>query len=182
MVLGHRHEHSAKAICNTDIYVLTREDLHYAFAAFPDDKEKVVRATQEQMKRSLEKRKGKPKISDSNLFSDSPSSGSLILNSGQEYYDRKLNKQQEELVAPFRATNERRPSLLTGYPNAEEISSLNPNLNKSMSKFNSTSRKSIQRNPVASLEDFHHIMKGSIARQGFAERKSSSQSDTNQEV
>ncbi|KAJ3029807.1 UNVERIFIED_CONTAM: Kinesin-like protein kif27 [Siphonaria sp. JEL0065] len=44
-MLGHKHEYSARAVCNTDIYVLSREDLEVAFNAFPDDKTLVMNAT-----------------------------------------------------------------------------------------------------------------------------------------
>ncbi|KAJ3213378.1 Kinesin-like protein kif27 [Clydaea vesicula] len=70
VVLGHRHENSAKAICNTDIYVLTREDLSSAFMAYPDDKEKVQKATQDQLKRAQETRKGRALDTDDDLLEE----------------------------------------------------------------------------------------------------------------
>ncbi|KND03361.1 uncharacterized protein SPPG_02404 [Spizellomyces punctatus DAOM BR117] len=45
VVLGNRHEYSARAVCNTDIYVFTKEDLERAFAAYPADKTLVNSAT-----------------------------------------------------------------------------------------------------------------------------------------
>ncbi|KAJ3074202.1 Kinesin-like protein kif27 [Podochytrium sp. JEL0797] len=44
-ILGHKHEYSARAVCNTDIYVLSREELEIAFHAFPEDKRLVITAT-----------------------------------------------------------------------------------------------------------------------------------------
>ncbi|KAJ3216877.1 Kinesin-like protein kif27 [Clydaea vesicula] len=70
VVLGHRHENSAKAICNTDIYVLTREDLSSAFLAYPDDKEKVQKATQDQLKKAQDTRKGRNLETDDDLLEE----------------------------------------------------------------------------------------------------------------
>ncbi|KAJ3383703.1 Kinesin-like protein kif27 [Lobulomyces angularis] len=47
VVLGLKHETSVKATCNTDIYVLTREDLQQIFKEFPEDKEVVEKSTME---------------------------------------------------------------------------------------------------------------------------------------
>ncbi|KAL3900407.1 MAG: hypothetical protein SGCHY_001360 [Lobulomycetales sp.] len=70
VVLGHRHEKSAKAICNTDIYVLTRDDLNAAFLAFPDDKERVITATKEEWRKYREMARRRSLIEKSHDISD----------------------------------------------------------------------------------------------------------------
>ncbi|KAJ3029003.1 UNVERIFIED_CONTAM: hypothetical protein HDU68_000373 [Siphonaria sp. JEL0065] len=56
-MLGHKHEYSARAVCNTDIYVLSREDLEVAFNAFPDDKTLVMNATNHRYQIAIASRK-----------------------------------------------------------------------------------------------------------------------------
>ncbi|KAJ3081216.1 hypothetical protein HDU99_006275 [Rhizoclosmatium hyalinum] len=58
-MLGHKHEYSARAVCNTDIYVLSREDLEVAFNAFPEDKKLVMNATQTRYQVALNSRKSR---------------------------------------------------------------------------------------------------------------------------
>ncbi|KAJ3238271.1 Kinesin-like protein kif27 [Chytriomyces hyalinus] len=58
-ILGYKHEYSARAVCNTDIYVLSREDLDVAFNAFPDDKKLVMNATSNRYTVALNSRKSR---------------------------------------------------------------------------------------------------------------------------
>ncbi|KAJ3012393.1 Kinesin-like protein kif27, partial [Thoreauomyces humboldtii] len=59
VVLGNRHEYSARAVCNTDIYVFSKEDLEHAFAAYPEDREVVVAATDKRYQTHLMARKSR---------------------------------------------------------------------------------------------------------------------------
>ncbi|KAJ3354426.1 Kinesin-like protein kif27 [Entophlyctis luteolus] len=56
-ILGHKHEYSARAVCNTDIYVLSREDIEAAFSAFPKDKKVVMEITSRRYQVALSSRK-----------------------------------------------------------------------------------------------------------------------------
>ncbi|KAJ3102858.1 Kinesin-like protein kif27 [Phlyctochytrium planicorne] len=57
IILGHRHEYSARAVCNTDIYVLHLRDLQRAFEAYPEDKDLVKNATEERYRQAMSSRK-----------------------------------------------------------------------------------------------------------------------------
>ncbi|KAJ3330919.1 Kinesin-like protein kif27 [Blyttiomyces sp. JEL0837] len=57
IILDHRHEYSARAVCNTDIYVLRKDELDMAFAAYPEDKLLVQTATDDRYKQALAARK-----------------------------------------------------------------------------------------------------------------------------
>ncbi|KAI9205068.1 uncharacterized protein BJ171DRAFT_598652 [Polychytrium aggregatum] len=59
VILGHRHEYSARAVCNTDIFVLTKEHLEEAFVAFPADRESVYEITQGRYKSHLSTKKSR---------------------------------------------------------------------------------------------------------------------------
>ncbi|KAJ3147441.1 Kinesin-like protein kif27 [Geranomyces michiganensis] len=59
VVLGNRHEYSARAVCNTDIYVFAKEDLEAAFAAYPADRMVVEAATQKRYQQHLSARKSR---------------------------------------------------------------------------------------------------------------------------
>lgn len=59
VILGHRHEYSARAVCNTDIFVLTKEHLEEAFQAYPADKLNVVRLTEEKYRAHLSTKKSR---------------------------------------------------------------------------------------------------------------------------
>ncbi|KAJ3316417.1 Kinesin-like protein kif27 [Blyttiomyces sp. JEL0837] len=67
IMLGHRHEYSAKAICNTDIYVLFKEDVEKAFEAYPEDKLLVCTATEERYKQALAARQSRQAAATANL-------------------------------------------------------------------------------------------------------------------
>ncbi|KAJ3382973.1 Kinesin-like protein kif27 [Entophlyctis sp. JEL0112] len=56
-ILGHKHEYSARAVCNTDIYVLSREDIDAAFNAFPKDRKLVMDITSRRYQIALSSRK-----------------------------------------------------------------------------------------------------------------------------
>ncbi|KAJ3218541.1 Kinesin-like protein kif27 [Dinochytrium kinnereticum] len=57
IILGHRHEYSARAVCNTDIYVLHIRDLERAFDFYPEDRELVRSATEARYKQAMSTRK-----------------------------------------------------------------------------------------------------------------------------
>ncbi|KAJ3109050.1 Kinesin-like protein kif27 [Phlyctochytrium planicorne] len=59
IVLGFRHEYSARAVCNTDIYVLLKTDLQVAFEAYPQDKELVINATRDRYQQAVAARKSR---------------------------------------------------------------------------------------------------------------------------
>ncbi|KAI9338588.1 cyclic nucleotide-binding-like protein [Zopfochytrium polystomum] len=59
IILNNRHEYSARAVCNTDIYVLLKNDLAAAFEAYPEDRKLVVTATEERYKQALASRKSR---------------------------------------------------------------------------------------------------------------------------
>ncbi|KAI9349265.1 hypothetical protein DFJ73DRAFT_760638 [Zopfochytrium polystomum] len=59
IILGNRHEYSAKAVCNTDIYVLHKEELDAAFAAYPEDQAMVYAATEERYKQAQKAKKSR---------------------------------------------------------------------------------------------------------------------------
>lgn len=59
MVLGLRHEIYAMAICNTDVYALSKDDLDKAFDMFPEDRSIVVKAAEERRKKFQLLRKSK---------------------------------------------------------------------------------------------------------------------------
>ncbi|TPX36422.1 hypothetical protein SeMB42_g07086 [Synchytrium endobioticum] len=75
-ILGGFHEYSAKAICNSDVFVLTRDEIEGIFRAYPEDA-KIVRLAceREQHQTTLQSRKLKParsEDSDRDLLSESP--------------------------------------------------------------------------------------------------------------
>ncbi|KAJ1568353.1 hypothetical protein HK405_002799 [Cladochytrium tenue] len=53
IVLGIKHEYSARAVCNSDIYVLRKQDIEAAFEAYPDDHKIVLSATKERYQQAL---------------------------------------------------------------------------------------------------------------------------------
>ncbi|KAJ3156850.1 Kinesin-like protein kif27 [Irineochytrium annulatum] len=59
IILKHRHEYSARAVCNTDIYVLHKTDLERAFEAYPEDRRLVETATEERYNLAMSARKRK---------------------------------------------------------------------------------------------------------------------------
>ncbi|KAJ3414313.1 Kinesin-like protein kif27 [Chytridiales sp. JEL 0842] len=59
VILEYRHEYSARAVCNTDIYVLQKSDLELAFEAYPDDKALVAAATAEKYKQAQNAKKSR---------------------------------------------------------------------------------------------------------------------------
>ncbi|KAJ3217203.1 Kinesin-like protein kif27 [Dinochytrium kinnereticum] len=67
IILGFRHEYSARAVCNTDIYVLFKDDLQTAFEAYPQDKELVINATRERYAQAVSARKSRNISSAPNL-------------------------------------------------------------------------------------------------------------------
>ncbi|KAJ3260881.1 hypothetical protein HK104_006856 [Borealophlyctis nickersoniae] len=70
IILGHRHEYSARAVCNTDIYVLTRGEIQHCFDAYPEDKIKVVAATEKRYKQQLAAKKSRGKAHTDDLEED----------------------------------------------------------------------------------------------------------------
>ncbi|KAI8611883.1 hypothetical protein BC830DRAFT_1231612 [Chytriomyces sp. MP71] len=75
IILNHRHDYSARAVCNTDIYVLKKEDLDFAFACYPDDKELVHQATQDRYKQAQNAKKCRKAKIDTDLDDDEDQSG-----------------------------------------------------------------------------------------------------------
>jgi hypothetical protein len=65
--LNHRHEYSARAVCNTDIYVLAKADLESAFTAYPEDRDLVRTATEERHKQALLARRSRKVTSISDI-------------------------------------------------------------------------------------------------------------------
>ncbi|KAJ3130265.1 Kinesin-like protein kif27 [Nowakowskiella sp. JEL0407] len=59
VILNHRHEYDVRAVCNTDIYVLTKEEIENAFSAYPDDREKVLAETESRYKQHQATKKGR---------------------------------------------------------------------------------------------------------------------------
>ncbi|KAJ1542162.1 hypothetical protein HK405_010165, partial [Cladochytrium tenue] len=59
IVLKHRHEYSAKAVCNTDIYVLRKDELDVAFDYYPEDRVLVMQATEERYQQALKTRRSR---------------------------------------------------------------------------------------------------------------------------
>ncbi|KAI8825844.1 uncharacterized protein EV422DRAFT_575725 [Fimicolochytrium jonesii] len=59
VVLGSRHEYSARAVCNTDIYVFSKDDLEHAFQAYPEDREVVVAATKKRYQAHLQAKRSR---------------------------------------------------------------------------------------------------------------------------
>ncbi|KAI8854982.1 cyclic nucleotide-binding-like protein [Chytridium lagenaria] len=67
IILGYRHEYSARAVCNTDIYVLFKNDLQSAFEAYPEDKELVINATRNRYTQAVSARKSRKATSMNDL-------------------------------------------------------------------------------------------------------------------
>jgi len=59
VTFGYRHEYSAQAVCNTDIYVLTAVELAECFEAYPDDKVKVMAECEKRYKAHLNAKKSR---------------------------------------------------------------------------------------------------------------------------
>ncbi|KAJ3166551.1 hypothetical protein HK101_011925 [Irineochytrium annulatum] len=59
IILGQRHEYSARAVCNTDIYVLLKKDIELAFEAYPQDCELVRAATEQRYTAAKSARKSR---------------------------------------------------------------------------------------------------------------------------
>ncbi|KAJ3123695.1 Kinesin-like protein kif27 [Physocladia obscura] len=74
IILHHRHEYSARVVCNTDIYVLQKEDLDFAFSCYPEDKDLVKQATEDRYKQAQSQKKGRKAKDD---LEDDDSNGSL---------------------------------------------------------------------------------------------------------
>ncbi|KAI8821898.1 hypothetical protein BJ741DRAFT_107851 [Chytriomyces cf. hyalinus JEL632] len=70
IILAHRHEYSARAVCNTDIYVLKKEDLDLAFACYPEDRDLVKQATEERYKQAQSAKKSRKAKLDTELEDD----------------------------------------------------------------------------------------------------------------
>ncbi|ORY41228.1 hypothetical protein BCR33DRAFT_718890 [Rhizoclosmatium globosum] len=59
IILDYRHEYSARCVCNTDIYVLRKEDLDFAFSCYPEDRDLVKQATEERYKQAQSAKKSR---------------------------------------------------------------------------------------------------------------------------
>ncbi|KAJ3232065.1 Kinesin-like protein kif27 [Chytriomyces hyalinus] len=70
IILAYRHEYSARAVCNTDIYVLKKEDLDLAFSCYPEDKDLVKQATEERYKQAQSAKKSRKAKLDTELEDD----------------------------------------------------------------------------------------------------------------
>jgi CRP-like cAMP-binding protein len=68
IILEHRHEYSARAVCNTDIYVLLKSDIELAFEAYPDDRTLVYAATEDKYRQAQQAKKSRQ--AKENAFSD----------------------------------------------------------------------------------------------------------------
>ncbi|KAJ3229768.1 Kinesin-like protein kif27 [Chytriomyces hyalinus] len=70
IILAYRHEYSARAVCNTDIYVLKKEDLDLAFSCYPEDKDLVRQATEDRYKQAQSAKKSRKAKMDTELEED----------------------------------------------------------------------------------------------------------------
>ncbi|KAJ3029352.1 UNVERIFIED_CONTAM: hypothetical protein HDU68_012418 [Siphonaria sp. JEL0065] len=71
IILDYRHEYSARAVCNTDIYVLKKDDLDFAFSCYPEDRELVKLATEDRYKQAQNAKKSrKAKMDEVDLDED----------------------------------------------------------------------------------------------------------------
>ncbi|KAI9335238.1 hypothetical protein BDR26DRAFT_865985 [Obelidium mucronatum] len=71
IILEYRHEYSARAVCNTDIYVLKKADLDFAFSCYPEDRELVRLATEDRYKQAQNAKKSrKAKMDEVDLEDD----------------------------------------------------------------------------------------------------------------
>ncbi|KAJ3248561.1 Kinesin-like protein kif27 [Chytriomyces hyalinus] len=70
IILAYRHEYSARAVCNTDIYVLKKEDLDLAFSCYPEDRDLVKQATEERYKQAQSAKKSRKAKLDTELEDD----------------------------------------------------------------------------------------------------------------
>ncbi|KAJ3383095.1 hypothetical protein HDU84_003877 [Entophlyctis sp. JEL0112] len=70
IILDYRHEYSARAVCNTDIYVLKKEDLDFAFSCYPEDRELVRQATDERYEQAQSAKKSRKAKIDTELEDD----------------------------------------------------------------------------------------------------------------
>ncbi|KAI9221829.1 hypothetical protein BC828DRAFT_55785 [Blastocladiella britannica] len=55
LILGHLCEASAKAVCNCDVYVLSKDDYDQACTNYPEDASRVLAATKDMYQKQLEK-------------------------------------------------------------------------------------------------------------------------------
>ncbi|KAJ3174459.1 Kinesin-like protein kif27 [Geranomyces variabilis] len=111
VVLGNRHEYSARAVCNTDIYVFAKEDLEAAFAAYPADRTVVDAATQKRYQQHLSARKSRV-----------PATG------GRKQHHSEFDDMEEEFGAKGSVLKGDIPVRLAGEPQASmrEIENLDP--------------------------------------------------------
>ncbi|KAJ3150565.1 Kinesin-like protein kif27 [Geranomyces variabilis] len=111
VVLGNRHEYSARAVCNTDIYVFAKEDLEAAFAAYPADRMVVDAATQKRYQQHLSARKSRV-----------PATG------GKKQHHSEFDDMEEEFGAKGSVLKGDIPVRLAGEPQASmrEIENLDP--------------------------------------------------------
>ncbi|KAJ3381759.1 hypothetical protein HDU84_004867 [Entophlyctis sp. JEL0112] len=70
IILDYRHEYSARAVCNTDIYVLKKEDLDFAFSCYPEDRELVRHATEERYEQAQSAKKSRKAKMDTEFEDD----------------------------------------------------------------------------------------------------------------
>ncbi|KAJ3382143.1 hypothetical protein HDU84_004590 [Entophlyctis sp. JEL0112] len=70
IILEYRHEYSARAVCNTDIYVLKKEDLDFAFSCYPEDRELVRQATEERYEQAQSAKKSRKAKMDTEFEDD----------------------------------------------------------------------------------------------------------------
>ncbi|KAJ3059582.1 hypothetical protein HDU98_004438 [Podochytrium sp. JEL0797] len=105
IILNHRHEYSARSVCNTDIYVLKKEDLDFAFSCYPEDRDLVKKATEERYKQAQNTKKSrKAKAQDDLDFEDdvlSPKQSVAAMFSGTV---GRMSMVRRKSLAPFGLT------------------------------------------------------------------------------
>ncbi|KAJ1547745.1 Kinesin-like protein kif27 [Nowakowskiella sp. JEL0078] len=69
-ILDYRHEYDARAVCHTDIYVLTKEEIEAAFIAYPEDKTKVLAETELRYQQHLATKKGRKALQQIDIEED----------------------------------------------------------------------------------------------------------------
>ncbi|KAJ3032307.1 Kinesin-like protein kif27 [Rhizophlyctis rosea] len=178
VILGHRHEYSARAECNTDIYVLTANEIAECFAAYPEDKSKVQASTEAKYKQQLALKRSRTAAvydedDDDDLGGAGGVEGGVILPPVQLGGSRNALDQIGEPIlggtpATPKSTNGgkgRRQSIITGYAI----------LDKSMAALRSQhdigARKSVGQNLGS---------KGSLKTEGSVHRRKSIQASSEQ--
>ncbi|KAI8846309.1 cyclic nucleotide-binding-like protein [Chytridium lagenaria] len=167
IILGHRHEYSARAVCNTDIYVLHLRDVQRAFEAYPEDKDLVRNATEERYKQAMSTRKTR-KVNTDDIEDDfvgvvvKPRRSSVALggfnpnkpfmNHSSSDMSRSAAKEYEGLmagggdVAGFGSKNIRRSSRLDSSTSSEKIAQ--PTSSRNSGSIRNVSNSRLESNEV----------------------------------